>query len=280
MNKEQVGNNALSETEYDGYEYKTQEEFNAALKADRLLKENQKLKEYQFSEVHFYDLYSAGCTLSTAAYISYSLTGKLLSLNEANEIAKMNDFFVLDTSDNQKNLLPYGVGYAKLINTLSGQDVVQYETSFENNLSENLLKYDKSDDGYIAALRVVTKNGNAHSVMLESMNYRYRLTGYGLQKVIQGGNWSDSEKLQVMGDSFTRDGLDGVLFTEKESILSLNTTDPAYGSEIYQLDKVKRVDIYRVLSNEPQNYEVSLLNKFLLSEKAKSEKLFTSGGTR
>lgn len=278
--KEQVGNDALSETEYDGYEYKTQEEFNAALKADRLLKENQKLKNYQFSEVHFYDLYSAGCTLSTAAYISYSLTGKLLSLNEANEIAKQNDIFVLDTSDNQKNLLPYGTGFAKLINTLSGQQVVQYETSFENNLSENLLKYDKSDTGYIAALRVVTKNGNAHSVMLESMNYGYSLTGYGLQKVIESGNWSDSEKLLAMGDSFSRDGLDGILFTEKESILSLNTTDPAYGSEIYQLDKVKRVDIYHVLSNEPRNYEVSLLNKFLLSEKAKSEKLFISGGTR
>lgn len=129
-------------------------------------------------------------------------------------------------------------------------------------------------------MRVVTKNGNAHSVMLESMNYGYSLTGYGLQKVIESGNWSDSEKLLAMGDSFSRDGLDGILFTEKESILSLNTTDPAYGSEIYQLDKVKRVDIYHVLSNEPRNYEVSLLNKFLLSEKAKSEKLFISGGTR
>ncbi|MBO5137401.1 MAG: hypothetical protein J6B81_02765 [Spirochaetaceae bacterium] len=144
---------------------------------------NEDAMKYGYIPTKVNDLYGYACTLSTAAYVAYSITGELSSLKDANSLLAKNDVFARDLIDNQKNLLNYGSTYAKAINVLSKAtfDVIEYESSFykgENMKDmENYLLNLKEDtnDEYFVHLRTNSKNNpnnySYHSVLLNDIEY-------------------------------------------------------------------------------------------------------------
>ena len=160
---------------------KTLEEFVPNVSLTDFTDEN--AKKYGYKPTKKYDLYGYACTLSTAAYIAYSITGELTSLKDANSLLAKNDVFAEDLTDNQKNLLNYGSTYSKAINVLSKAtfDVIEYESTFYK--SENMkdmekyllnLKNDINNE-YFVHLRTNSKynpnNYNYHSVLLDDIEY-------------------------------------------------------------------------------------------------------------
>ena len=148
-------------------------------------------KKYGYIKADYSDLRLTGCTLSTAAYIAYSITGNMMSLQKANQLLKDKNIFVpswgQDKDGNwqivdagQKNLLPYNNGiYEKAVNTLAQteHDVVKLDSQWTPNSKNSLESYIKSklydDEGYFIHLRTNTENHkdnlNYHSVLLNGL---------------------------------------------------------------------------------------------------------------
>ena len=134
-----------------------------------------------------YRLGSFGCTLSTVAYIVYSITGQVYSLKKANEILKAKGVFT-GTADaygisENGDLSIYDGSYVNAINTLAKEDkkiqedvIVKDGKSVEGNSKEgyknifNRIIATTSDtsEKYFIHLRV---HNGGHSVLFKSMTY-------------------------------------------------------------------------------------------------------------
>lgn len=162
------------------------------------------------------DIKNYGCALATAAYISYSITGKVSTLAEANQILKENGMFVYGVDSNgvgQKNLLASGDGYAAAVNAIAGGDYLQkdgddYSVSAvlggkdnRQKIFDRLLKNSKNqDEVYFSHMRV----NDSHSVLFDSMTYTnendYKSSTLSVMDPWQGGNygpksWSDISRV-------------------------------------------------------------------------------------
>ena len=152
------------------------------------------------------DIKNYGCTLATAAYIAYSITGKISTLAEANQILSQQDMFLYGVDANgvgQKNLLAAGDGYAGAVNAISGGDYMQkdgedYSVSAllggkdnRQSIFERLVKNAKNlSEVYFSHMRV----NERHSVLFDSMSYSdekdYKTSSLSVMDPWQGGKYS------------------------------------------------------------------------------------------
>ena len=176
-------------------------------------------KEYGYKpESYSLDIKNYGCTLATAAYIAYSITGKISTLSEANQILGQEGMFVYGVDSNgvgQKNLLAAGDNYAKAVNAIAGGDYLQKDgdncsvnadikDADEKIIGDNrqkifdrLLKNSKDqNEVYFSHMRV----NDSHSVLFDSMTYTdekdYKTSTLSVMDPWQGGaygpkSWSD-----------------------------------------------------------------------------------------
>jgi hypothetical protein len=117
-----------------------------------------------------------GCTLSTAAYIAYTLGGKPYSLEEANNLLKQrDDIFVKGDQKNEFVIWGDGSSYTKAINILAGAEVVKWvESSGVNDkavITNLLQKYERNQAGYFVHVQVPSASGGVHSVLAKDMVY-------------------------------------------------------------------------------------------------------------
>ena len=158
------------------------------------------------------DIYRYGCTLATAAYIAYSITGQAATLSEANEILKENNLFVYGVDGQgvgQVNLLSRGDGYANAVNAIAGGDYLEKDgkdfsvsasvdgKDNRQSIFDRLIKNSKNQsEVYFSHMRV----NDSHSVLFESMSYTdekdYKSSTLSVMDPWQGGSygpksWSD-----------------------------------------------------------------------------------------
>ena len=120
-----------------------------------------------------------GCTLSTVAYIVYSITGKVYSLKEANEILKEKNIFT-GAADKfgiaeKGELSTYDGSYEKAINELAGEKVIErdlnsegknWETNSQKIFDRIIKSYNNTLETYFIHMRY-----KQHSVLFKSMTY-------------------------------------------------------------------------------------------------------------
>ncbi len=170
------------------------------------------------------DLSGYGCTLATAAYIAYSISGKVGTLAEANEIVKENDLFVYQKDQygllvqdenevSEKNMIGRGIGYVNAVNAIAGgnylgmdgrdysveADIYSGNKKIDNRqkIFDRILTSSKNqDDVYFVHMRV---NGS-HSVLFDSLSYKdendYKSSKLSVMDPWQGGkygpkSWAD-----------------------------------------------------------------------------------------
>lgn len=127
-----------------------------------------------------YRLGSFGCTLSTVAYIVYSITGQVYSLKEANEILKNVFTGTADIYGISENgdLSIYDGSYVNAINTLAKkatntlEDVIEKDVvskSKSQDIFNHIVKTtSNTSEKYFIHLRV---HNGGHSVLFKSMTY-------------------------------------------------------------------------------------------------------------
>ena len=249
-------NNHLRDDYYKNYKGDmTYEEFVASDKKkyadsdDYLVAIEKKGVKSTYSPITYDSLYSAGCTLATAAYFAYTLSGNLYSFQDANSILVQADKNAEDANDVAKrifssdssngyqiNLIAPGRQYANAINTLAGFDAVTYQNAVRDsdgkilvnqssyygsqNIAHALESYNSNPyQEYIAHMRISSFNGkneNAHSVVYQGSNYSLFDFGSGAYKYMS----------------------------------SVNVYDPIRGNRIVDLNDVYRADIYKVLQRK------------------------------
>lgn len=147
----------------------------AALPADE---EFLRTNKYDPSKHKEYRLGDYGCTLSTAVYIVYSITGKVYSLKEANKLLTEKDVFVDPTDQygitEKGSLHQHDGSYLKAINTLAGDNVIADAGKSYN--SENIFNRivacnNNTLEKYFIHMRVGNGSDGAHSVLFKSMTY-------------------------------------------------------------------------------------------------------------
>ncbi|MBR5965830.1 MAG: hypothetical protein IK015_06925 [Treponema sp.] len=170
-------------------------------------------KTYGYNpETYSLDIKNYGCTLATAAYIAYSITGKVSTLAEANDILKNQDLFVYGVDNNgvtQKNLLAAGDNYASAVNAIAGGDYLQKDgkdfsvnadikdgdgkviSDNRQSIFDRLIKNSKQqDEVYFAHMRV----NDSHSVLFDSLTYtdqnNYKTSTLSVMDPWQGGKYS------------------------------------------------------------------------------------------
>lgn len=168
----------------------------ARAKAEREIIEGEKNEAYGYKpESGSVDLERYGCTLSTAAYIAYSITGKVVSLAQANEIVKKNNLFFYGADSNgvmEKTNLARGDGYASAVNAIAGSECLQkdganYSVCAQDNkdspemvekrrqgIFERLIASSESQNEIYFVHARVKNGGYLHSVLFDSMTYTDR----------------------------------------------------------------------------------------------------------
>ena len=171
---------AISFEDYDDYKYSNLEDFFEKEKNKYYIGKNWDILKATTESIR-----DVGCTLATACYIAYSVTGKLFSFAEANAKLTDNGVFLnywaedsegkwIVSDGNQKKYLRRGNNYVLAVNTLAGDDVLEYVYSQNENLKQYLyeVKTDPSDLYYIHA-RTNTENHdkdkNYHSILINDM---------------------------------------------------------------------------------------------------------------
>ena len=184
------------------------------------------------------DIYSYGCTLATAAYIAYAITGNVTTLSEANDILMENDIF-LEMKDSQgvaeKNKVGRGDKYADAVNAIAGADCLQkdgvnYSVSavvngFDNrqNIFDRLVQSARNtEEVYFTHMRV----GDGHSVLFDSLTYsdekNYKTSTLSVLDPWQGGkygpkSWNDITRADFY--KLTQTGKDLYMLTQTRSQL-------------------------------------------------------------
>lgn len=184
------------------------------------------------------DIYSYGCTLATAAYIAYAITGNVTTLSEANDILKEKDIF-LELKDSQgvaeKNKVGGGDKYAEAVNAIAGADCLQkdgmnysvsavvYERDNRQSIFDRLVKNARNtEEVYFTHMRV----GDGHSVLFDSLTYsdekNYKTSTLSVLDPWQGGkygpkSWNDITRADFY--KLTQTGKDLYMLTQARSRL-------------------------------------------------------------
>lgn len=146
---------------------------------EKTIVEGKKNAKYgYYPQTYSTDIKNFGCTLATAAYIAYSITGEAMTLEEANRILTENDLFEYGKVDengiSQKNELTNGNCYVSAVNKLAGgnyleTDSEKYSVSGAQNIFNRLIESkNNSSEVYFTHMRV---NNGGHSVLFKSMEY-------------------------------------------------------------------------------------------------------------
>lgn len=137
--------------------------------AKAILEKNKELSAYHFAEKDFVSIGDYGCVLSTATYITYSLTGELYSLREANDICKGADVF-------NGAYISWGEDYKNAVNALVGEEALtEYGRASGLEDKNNLLNdITESDDAYFVVARVLN---DSHATLLKSQQDDYTYNG-------------------------------------------------------------------------------------------------------
>ncbi|MBQ6028389.1 MAG: hypothetical protein IJL24_02530, partial [Treponema sp.] len=207
----QKNNDSVTEADLKSFEK------NARAKAEAEIVEGVANPKYGYEpESYNTDLKNYGCTLATAAYIAYSITGNVGTLSQANEILKGQDLFVYGTDKNgvtQKNCLTHGDAYVNAVNAIAGGDYLKKDgkdfsvdadiakggklVDNRQSIFDRLVKNSRDEsEVYFTHMRV---NGS-HSVLFDSMTYtdekNYKSSTLSVMDPWQGGgygpkSWSD-----------------------------------------------------------------------------------------
>ncbi len=117
-----------------------------------------------------------GCTLSTAVYIAYSITGKVYSLKEANKLLTEKDVFVDPTDQygitEKGSLHQYDGSYVKAINTLAEKNVIESAGTLADSqdiFNRIVACNNNTLEKYFIHMRVY--KAGEHSVLFKSMTY-------------------------------------------------------------------------------------------------------------
>lgn len=212
-------------------------------KAEREIQVGVANKEYGYApEDYESSLKNYGCTLATAAYIAYSITGNVGTLSEANEALKKEGVFVAAYDKNgvaEKNLIGRGDGYAAAVNAIAGGDYLQKDgqdfsvSAEQNGLDKRQEIYDRLKDNsqsdtdvYFTHMRV--NQGGVqkfdHSVLLESIDFGdgsdYKSSTFSVMDPWQGGRyapkngWADITRADFY--KLTQAGKDVYALTRKD----------------------------------------------------------------
>lgn len=191
----------------------------ARAKAESEIVEGVANEEYGYKpESYSLDIKNYGCTLATAAYIAYSITGSVTTLSQANDILNKEDLYLYGTDKNgvtQKNLIGSGDSYAAAVNAIAGGEYLKKDgENFSVNADirnakgkiiadnrqsvfDRLLKNSKDqNEVYFSHMRV----NDSHSVLFDSLSYtdekNYKTSTLSVMDPWQGGayapkSWSD-----------------------------------------------------------------------------------------
>lgn len=200
---------AIPKDKYKDYSYTNAEMYFASEDSDdEYIKKNW---ENLYATVD--TLSAAGCTAATAAYIAYSISGRLMSFSEANKLLVENDVYIVqwfqdstgkwrEADAGQKKYLAYGDNYAKAVNTLAGGDVLAYMYSKTDNLKELLFQAETDlDVEYFVHMRTNTenrkKNYNYHSVLFSGLNLD-ESKEYGSKPDGEPYSWYYSDTIDIL----------------------------------------------------------------------------------
>lgn len=137
--------------------------------AKAILEKNKELSAYHFAVKDFVSIGDYGCVLSTATYITYSLTGELYSLREANDICKGAGVF-------NGAYISWGEDYKNAVNALVGEEALTEYGRASKLVEKNNLLNDitSSDDAYFVVARVLD---DSHATLLKSQQDDYTYKG-------------------------------------------------------------------------------------------------------
>ena len=154
------------------------------------------------------DLYGYGCALATAAYVAYSITGQIVTLDQANEILKANGLYENGTDKNgvtERNRIYAGEGYAAAVNAIAGKNYLQADGSISAEIKNAAgmtigdnrqavydglrIRADDASDVYFTHLRV----NDRHSVLLDSIDFGdgkdYKTSSFTVMDPWAGGTY-------------------------------------------------------------------------------------------
>lgn len=183
----------------------------ARAKAESEIVEGVANEEYGYKpETYSLDIKNYGCTLATAAYIAYSITGSVTTLSQANDILNKEDLYLYGTDKNgvtQKNLIGSGDSYAAAVNAIAGGDYLQKDgkdfsvaadlevkknvfVDNRQNIFSRLVENSKSQsDVYFTHLRI----NDSHSVLFDSLTYddpsNYKSSKLSVMDPWKGGDY-------------------------------------------------------------------------------------------
>lgn len=171
--KTQIALGKVNENDYLSYEdfctsgLLKYEDKNVFAKA--ILKSEKELSAYHFAVKDFVSIGNYGCVLSTATYITYSLTGELYSLSEANEICKNAGVY-------NGAYINWGENYKDAVNSLVGEEALTEYGRASKLVEKNNLLNDitSSDDAYFVVARVLD---DSHATLLKSEQNDYTYKG-------------------------------------------------------------------------------------------------------
>ncbi len=149
------------------------------------------LKKYGYTQATFVNLGDQGCTLSTAVFMYYSITGNFMTLDEANSklaaaglfdpsyitVENGKDKYSIKDDGGQELYLSYGRTYANAVNALAGEEIITYSNSYwqENDLKKVMIDLQKAPEYYFIHGRTSTpghpNNTNYHSVLIRDFTY-------------------------------------------------------------------------------------------------------------
>lgn len=200
---EQAKKNGLSDAELVEKTRKSREE------AESELKLGVKNDKYGYDPKNaVQDLYGYGCTLSTAAYIAYSITGNAVSLAEANKIIKEKGLYEVGPDKNgvkEENCLAVGENYASAVNSIAGGDYLRAAGSVDADIRDKNGKI--IGNNRQSVFECIVKNANdaknvyfthmrvngSHSVLLDKINFgdsqNYMTSTFTVMDPWQGGKY-------------------------------------------------------------------------------------------
>ena len=205
-------------------EYSKFEDFKKIIELD-FDNEKQILPDYTFNRETYETIKSAGCVLTTAVFLVYSITRKIVSLKDANEILKEKGLFQSSKDTNQKYLINYGKNYMDAVNAIAGETLISgYTARVDNEKGINgLLNFcEKSDYAYVGIVRVL---GNGHATTLCSYQ-----------------------------NSYTKDKNGDKIYSEL-TVINPWDSKSSLGASSYKMNEVSNLIMYRLNSKYRHNLE-------------------------
>ena len=211
--------------------YGDYEAFKKRITADDYLSEkNRVLGKYHFNMETYDTIASHGCVLTTTVYMVYSMTGKLVSLKEANDILKDQNIFV-SNGYKQEYFINTGDVYIKAVNAIAGEQLLSSfeRASGESEITKLLNKVENSDSAYLGVVRVLN---NSHATLLKSDQQNFTVSG--------NENYKTYSALNVINPWRSNGNL---------------------GKDVYEMKDVSNVTMYKINNKYMQNQNDRIFQK-------------------